>query len=171
MRNLLRADIFRMYKGKWLPLCALFMAAVSVAFVMIQRLAMEYTVSIDRVLFLPMSLYGVAAAALVSMFVGEDFSGGVIRNKIISGAARRDVYRSGMLAGGLGCLTVYLLTVSITIGLGVCLFPITITAGKIVGYVALGMCTCMAYASIFHMISMLLGNRNTGVVACMMLAF
>ena len=70
--------------------------ALSVAFVHMQYSGMDYVVALDRVVFLPLSFYGVIAAALVSLFIGEDFSDGCIRNKIVSGKSRSSVLISGI---------------------------------------------------------------------------
>lgn len=171
MRNMLRADLFRMYRGRWLVLCTLFMMAVAASFVVLQRTAMDYTVLLDRVIFLPMSVYGVAAAALVSAFIGEDMQNGGVRNKIIAGASRSAIYFSGLMTSCLGCMTVYVVTFCITLGLGLPLFSNNVTAGRIVGYFALGLCMCLAYGSVFCTISMLLRNRNAAVIVCMGLSF
>lgn len=171
MRSLLNADLIRMFRGRWFRLCALFMLALAAALALLQRTAMAYTVTLDRVLFLPMAFYGVAVAALTSLFIGEDFSGGMIKNKIVSGASRQAIYRSSLFACWIGCLAVYTLTALFTLALGVLLFPVNVTAGTWAAYFGLGVLTCLAYASIFSAISLLAGNRNTGVVICMLLSF
>ena len=56
MSRLLPADLYRMFTKKWFWLSVLFMFIISVMFIFMQYTAMDYTVSIDRVLFLPMSV-------------------------------------------------------------------------------------------------------------------
>lgn len=171
MSRLFRADCYRMYTKKWIWLCSAMMIAAAAAFVVMQRTAMGYSVSVDRVIFLPMSVYGIAVAALVSLFAGEDFSDGVIRNKIISGRSRASVYFSNMLVCQMGCITVYLLTLIVTLSLGLLLFEINVTVGEVAFYTFLGLFTCMAYAGIYCMITMLAGNKSEAVAICMGLAF
>lgn len=171
MSRLLCADFYRMYRKKWLWLCSLTMVAVAMMFVIMQHTAMDYVVSIDRVIFLPMSFYGVAVAAMISLFVGEDFSDGVIKNKIISGRTRMSIYFSNMIVSWMGCITVYLITLATTIGFGIHLFQINVTVGEVISYAALGIFTCLTYSSIYCMISMLSGNKSTTAIICMGLAF
>ena len=81
MIRLMRADLIRLIKSRAFRLSLAGMMALSAAFMVMQATAMDYSVPLSRVIFLPMSMYGVAAAALVSVFVGTDFSDGFIRMK------------------------------------------------------------------------------------------
>lgn len=92
MTRLLGADTVRMYHSKCFWMCLGGMLIMAVGFLIMQGTAMDYTVPLSRVIFLPMSFYGVAAAALISMFVGEDFSDGFIRNKLIAGRAGKPYF-------------------------------------------------------------------------------
>ena len=171
MRNTLRADIYRMFSGRWLRLCAASMAALAAVMALIQYSGMEYTVSIDRVIFLPMAFYGIAGAALISIFTGEDFGDGAMRNKLASGGDRGAVYMAGLVTAWAACAAVYLLTMLVSVVMGLSLFETNVTAGKIAGYLLLGLLTCFAYGSIFYMLSMLCGNRVVGITVSMLLAF
>lgn len=171
MCGLLKADVNRAFSQKWLWLCTLFMVAIAVVMALIQYAGMDYTVAMDRVVFLPMAFYGIAVAALISIFVGEDFGDGVIRSKIVSGATRGVIYLSGLLTCCLACASVYLVTVMVTVTMGLNLFEVNVTAGRLAVYLALGLLTCFAYACIFCAVSMLCHNRAAGIVVCMLLAF
>lgn len=171
MYGLLHADFYRMYTKKWLWLCTLAMLLIALAFCIMQYTAMDYVVPLDRVIFLPMSFYGVVMAAMISKFAGDDFSDGVIRNKIIAGRSRASIYGSNMLAGCVACITVYILTVAFSSGIGAYLFPVNVTVGKTAFYTILGFFTCVAYSSIYQMITMLIGNKTTAVVICMSVSF
>ena len=171
MRDLLRADMYRMFRKRWFWLCVCCMETVAIALVVMQRTAMDYTVSLDRVIFLPMAFYGIAVAALVSLFVGDDYQDGMMRNKIVSGKSRRAVYCSLQTACWLGCLAVYAGMVITTVCLGRVLFPVNVTGGDILRYSLLGASVCLAYGSGFCMISILTQNRSTAAVLSMALAF
>ena len=170
MRRLLYVDMHRMFCTRWLRLSLAFMVTAAAAMAVMQRTAMSYSVSIDRVIFLPMAFYGIAVAALVSLFVGDDFGDGVIKIKILAGGSRRAVYCSALLACWAGCAALYLATVATALVLGLILFPINVTFGQVVFYLALGLLTSLAYGGIFCMLSMLIGNRSAGAVACMALS-
>lgn len=170
MTRLLHADFYRLFRQKTLWLCVLLMMLLAVGFCIMQKTAMDYTVSLDRVIFLPMSLYGVAAAALVSLFTGEDLSSGVIRNKLIAGRTRPSIYLSLLLSSWAACLTVYLLTIAVSLGLGLLLFPVNVTAGQVAFFLLLGTLTCLGFGSLYCAITLLAADRSAAVAVCMGLA-
>ena len=171
MRKLLSADLFRVFHSKWFWLCLGGMLAMSIGFLVMQYTVMDYTVPLSRVIFLPMSFYGVTVAALVSLLVGEDFSDGFIRNKIIAGRSRFSVFASNLVVCWLGCATIYLTITLFTTVSGTFLFENDIASVKFFQYLMLGIGMCLAYGSIYCTITMLCGNKNTSTVLCMGFAF
>lgn len=171
MSRLLRADFYHMYCKKWIWLCVLSMMFIAVGFCIMQYTAMDYEVGLDRVIFLPMSFYGVAIAALISILVGEDFSEGIVKNKIISGRTRVSIYFSNLVVSWAACITVYLLTVATAWGIGVNFFEVNVTISEIMRFVVLGCFTCLSYGSIYCMITISAGNKTIAVAICMSLAF
>lgn len=171
MSKLLRADFYRMYHNKRIWLCVASMIVTAIFFIIMQYSAMDYTVAFSRVIFLPMTFYGIAIAALISFFVGDDFSGGVIRNKIIAGRSRSSIYMSNLICAWSACVVVYIFTVVITVGIGINLFENNVTLADFLKYFVLGLFSVLAFGSIFGMISMLNCNRVTSVMICMGLAF
>lgn len=171
MRRLLSADIFRMFRSKWFWLCLLGMLALAFAFIGMQYTAMDYTVPLSRVIFLPLSFYGLAAAALVSLFVGEDFSDGFIRNKIIAGCPRTAVFASSLMVSCFACMVVYLVITLVTASIGCLLFEVDVTISGFAQHLVLGLGMCLAYSSIFCCITMVCGNKTTAAVLCMGIAF
>lgn len=171
MRKLLSADLFRIFHSKWFWLCLGGMLAMSVGFIIMQYTAMDYSVPLSRVIFLPMSFYGVTMAALVSLFVGEDFSDGFIRNKIIAGRSRFSVFASNLVVSYLACITIYLIITLFTTAVGSFLFEIDIAPVGFFQYLMMGIGMCLAYGSIYCTITMLCGNRTTATVLCMGAAF
>lgn len=171
MNKLLPADFYHMYSRKWFWLCSVAMILIAVMLCIMQYTAMDYAVAIDRVIFLPMAFYGVALAALISIFVGEDFNDGVIKNKIISGKTRRAVYFSNLIVSWSACIAVYVLTIATSLAIGVNCFEINVTAGEIINFAVLGMFTCLTYGSIYCTITILNGNKAIAITVCMGLAF
>lgn len=171
MSRLLYADLYRMYCKKRFWLFVASMIVLALMFIIMQYTAMDYVVSLDRVLFLPMSFYGVVIAALISLFVGDDFSDGVIRNKLIAGRHRSSIYMSNLVACWTACLTIYFFTIITTVGVGIHFFENNVTLENLFVFLILGLFTCMALGSVFCMLSMLLANKATSVMVCMGLAF
>lgn len=171
MRKLLSADAFRIFRSKWFWLCLGGMLALVGAFVTMQYTAMDYTVPMSRVIFLPMSFYGMVVAALVSLFVGEDFSDGFIRNKIIAGCSRTSIFASNLIVSCLACTVIYLVTTLLTAGIGCLLFEIDVSVAQFLQHLVLGMGMCLAYSCIYCTITMVCGSKTTSTVLCMGLAF
>lgn len=171
MRRLLSADTFRIFRSKWFWLCLGGMLAMAVAFVVMQYTAMDYTVPLSRVIFLPMSFFGMVIAALISLFVGEDFSDGFIRNKMIAGHSRACIFASNLIVSSLACVMIYLTVTVFTAVVGCLLFEIDVTLFRYIKYLVMGFGMCLAYSSIYCCITMVCGNKTTSAILCMGLAF
>lgn len=171
MRNLLCADGFRMLHSRAFWLCLGGMLAMAAGFVAMQYTAMDYEVPLSRVIFLPMSFYGVAVAALVSLFVGQDFSDGVIRNKLIAGHSRLPIYGASVVVSVLACAAVFLATTMFAALASWGLFAHDVGMAEIARYTLLGLCTAVGYGCLFATLTLGCGDRTTAVVACMLLAF
>lgn len=171
MRRLLFADTYRLFHSRWFWLCLTGMLAMAVGFVMMQYTAMDYVVPLSRVVFLPMSFYGMMMAALISLFVGEDFSDGFIRNKIVAGRSRISIYASNLLISWLACIVIYLIVTLFTMTIGSFFFENNITLNFLGKYLCLGIGMCIAYGCVYCSITMLCGDKVTATVICMGLAF
>ncbi len=169
--RLLRADFYRLFRSRWLWLSALAMLLLSLGFVSMQYGGMDYVVALDRVVFLPLSFYGVIAAAMISLFVGEDFSDGCIRNKIAAGRSRSAIFLSHLMVCCFSCFALYLVMLAVTVSLGLVLFENNVPGRQLFSLAALGLLTCMAYAAIYCTLTILIGSRTSGVAVCMIVSF
>ena len=171
MRKLLSADLYRMRRSKCLWLSMGAMLGIACLFLVMQYTAMDYTVPLSRVIFLPVSFYGVAAAALVCLFVHGDFTGGFIRNKIIACCSRTSIFLSTLIVCWLACIGIYLVTTLFTGAIGIFLFEINVTPAEFLAHLAMGVGMCLAYGSIYCTIAMLCTNQTSAMVVCMGLSF
>lgn len=171
MGRLLSADVVRIFRSKWFWLCLGGMLTLAGAFVVMQYTAMDYTVPLSRVIFLPMSFYGMAVAGLVSLFVGEDFSDGFIRNKIIAGHSKQSIFASHLIVSSLACTVIYFTVTLFAASLGCLFFEIDVSPARFQQYLSMGTFMCLAYSSIYCCITMVCGNKTTATVLCMGLAF
>lgn len=171
MIRLLRADCFRMFRSKWFWLSLGSMLIMSVAFIFMQYTAMDYTVPLSRVIFLPLSFYGVVIAALVSLFVGQDFIEGFVRNKIVAGRDRHSVYFSNLMMSWIACIIIYFTITLFTFVIGRNYFETDVTLVCFLQYLCLGLGMCLAYGSIYCTVTMLSRNGITAVVLCMGMSF
>lgn len=171
MRRLLQADLYRLYHNKKIWIALLAMLAASGMMITMQYTSMDYEVPLSRVIFLPMTFFGLVLAALVGFFAGEDFSEGTVRNKIVAGNGRSHIYYSQMLSVWTATLFVYTVTSGVTVSVGLPLFTHDVGTKGIAAYFALGIMTVLAMGSLFYVISMCIGNRSVAVTVCMALAF
>lgn len=171
MIKLLKADLIRLSKSSSFYLSLIAMLGLSVAFMAMQATAMDYTVPLSRVIFLPMSMYGAAMAAFVSIFVGTDFSEGFIRNKLLITENRYSLVFSQIIVSCLACLVVYTVVTAFTAGLGCFLFENNVDTVTLIRFYCIGVGMCLATGCLFSVITLLCGNKTQAIIWCMALAF
>lgn len=111
MNKLLSAEFARLKKNKFFWVCVGLMAIVAWYIVFELYLEMkkyDYVVGLERVLFGHVFCIGFLTAAFSGLFIGTEYSEGTIRNKLVIGHTRRDIYLSSLI-------------ISITAGLIICL--------------------------------------------------
>lgn len=124
-----------------------------------------YNVGLDAILFGHVFCMGILTAAFSGLFIGTEYSGGTIRNKLVIGHTRRDIYLSSLI-------------ISITAGLIICLSYIL--AAMIPGLILLGfsegvmgemlqvffliLLMTAAFSAVFTMLSMLNQNKTLNCV-------
>ena len=171
MLRFLRADMRRLLRSRLLALFALGMLLLAAAMMTMQATAMDYTVLLSRVVFLPLSLYGMVMAAFVGAFVGGDFSGGFIRNKLLAAKRRAPVVLSQIAACCAAAAAVYGAATALTWGAGRYFFENNLDGGTFLRYALVGLGMSLATGSLFCALSMLCASRMRALVVCMSLAF
>jgi len=114
----------------------------------------------------------VVAALVLFVFMGN-FTDGIIRNKFISGASRRDIICSALLTGGMGGVLItaiaeisaFILTLFFTPGF------YGLTASDIADYCLVMMIASCALGIFMTMILMVLGGTKTAYVAGLAVTF
>ncbi|MGN0265773.1 MAG: hypothetical protein ACI4DX_15630 [Oliverpabstia sp.] len=170
MRKQLSANFHRLWRSQSLWLFLGGMVCLASVFMMIQYTAMDYTVPLSRVIFLPLSLYGIAAAAFVSVFVGTDFSDGFIRNKVVSARSRNHVVFAHMITSCTGCVLVYLAVTAFSAGVGTFFFENDVTTDRFILFLFLGIGMSIVYGSILCMTTLLCGSKTQAIIWCMLFA-
>ena len=171
MRNMLRADFARLQKSFAFHVSLVGMLLMAAVFMRIQASAMDYSVPLSRVIFLPMSMYGIAMAAFVSVFVGTDFSNGFSRNKLIVAKKRGSLVLSQIVVSCGGCLIVYSAVTAFSAGVGSFFFENNVDASTFVHFFILGMGMSVATGCLFTVLTVLCGSKTRAIVLCMGLAF
>lgn len=98
MRKLLSANFFRLWRDRFFWCVLAVVGIFSLVNILNSARSYEvmrasgYIVSLDDYYFNQAPLLGAFFGLLVSMFLGTEYSDGVIRNKLVAGHKRRDIY-------------------------------------------------------------------------------
>lgn len=170
MRKLISANFFRLFRDKtfWFCVGAMFIYAVAYMLNGVRQATASlavyhYTFTLDDYYFHFAVVIGIFCALICSMFLGTEYSDGTIRNKLVVGHTRADIY--------LASLTVTFLATLLVMAVWL--------IGALVGVPALGVwqmdiphlleCLVIAvlavavFSSIFTFISMLSANKAVTV--------
>lgn len=175
MNRLLSANLMRLRKEKvfWITMTALFALGALIP-ISIKIAEMRYGTynGIDAVFGQFAIFIGIALAIFCSFFVGKEYSDGTIRNKIICGKKRTDIY----LANFVTCILVsFLLCTAFFLpylGLGIPLLGSFHMEQDIVFWLFLTVVALsMAFASLYNLIAMLNTNKAVTSSLCILLTF
>lgn len=176
MSKLMRAYLVRLRKDKVLWL---FTAAMLVLSVLIinsgVRLDLQYPgdgtySSLEYCFFGGVPYIGVLSSVVISLFLGVEYNDGTIRNKLVIGHRRTDIYLSGLLTS---IIMAELIAFAWFLGglTGIPHFGLwTMDTGRFLLYVLLVVLSTAALAAIFHLIGMLITNRAFSVVVAIFVA-
>lgn len=115
----------------------------------------------------------VASSVFCSLFLGSEYGDGVLRNKLIVGRTRAQVYLANLVINALFSTAFTLVGVLTGLCVGVPMlggFGETELSTLLV-YGLLSLVAAWSFASIFTMISMTVTNRALSVAVCLVLAF
>lgn len=134
------------------------------------RFGIEFT--LDEIFFGYAMIAGLVMAVFVSTFLGTEYSDGAIRNKLSVGAARRDVYLANLIAvtaaGVLSC-GAFMLAALLA---GVPFVGFFTVGAKVVLTALLGsLVMCMAFCSLYTLVSMNCTRKAVAAIACILLFF
>lgn len=176
MSKLLRANFARLIKNKPFYICLVLMVFVGVYLPVTDYFKMIKSGADcipDKNFFVFNVCIGVLAAFFISMFIGTEYSNGTMRNKIVTGQSRVKIYFANLI-------TVY---ISLIIFCAAYVIPY-LCAGipllgsfRLYGAEQIGiMLVCigfidLAYAVIFLTAAMLVQNKASSAVGCIMAAY
>lgn len=177
MAQLLSAGFTRLFKNKLFWIGNLLMAGFFV-FLVIQnyRSALKYPdiyyYTADTMMFAPFQIIGIFASCFTGMFLGTEYSDGTLRNKLVIGRTRIEVYLSNLILSFLASLFVSMVSILVTFALGIALFGAPMFAAtKLLEEFMLGVLMLAAFAGIFTLLSMLISSRSISSVVCILFFF
>lgn len=176
MVNLLHTDFTKLKKDKlfWLGFAVMAgMAVFSVANRAYEsRTIAEYAYDTADPLWFAGGMYiSLVLSVFISIWIGTDFHDGTIRNKLIVGHTRFEVYFSNFIVTTVVSLFYHIVYIGIIWGLGaVLLKPFATPPETLLILTIISFFTVIAVSALFTMLSMLIHNRTASVVIAMLLA-
>ena len=176
MIKLLHANFSCIIKNKLFWLCLLVMVGVPLYAVGVRYY--DYYISSETVwetadgLWFVGGIYlAVIQSVFISLFIGVEFSEGTIRNKLIVGHTRSEIYVSNLITCSIVSLFYHLIYIGVLFGAGSYLLKSWDTPKKtLLVLTALSLMTVIALSAIFTMLAMLIHNRSFGAVTAMLVA-
>lgn len=166
MRNPLQANLFRLLRSWvfWGTMLVMMGGALAICIGAYHNMVLYnepgYLEPLDKTLFRAEQVLGITAAIVVSLFVGTEYSGGTIRNKLVVGKSRTAVYLTGYLACAGMVLLLFMLPSLAALALGSILFSAPSAApGTILTAFFVGAMSCLLYAAVFYFIAVICGSR------------
>lgn len=177
MRKLLRANLARMRRSKVFWLEMLVLTALELSMLLDGYLyAKKIDESLSRVfsesIFQGMVLSGILFAVFCSLFMGTEYDFGTIRNKLVIGHSRTNIYLSGFVSclGAAAVQCVVAVAVLLAVGFLVAGQP-DMEAGTFFRLFTVLLFLCMAYVSVYHLFAMLITSKSHASTVNILLAF
>ena len=173
MRKLISADFCRLRRDKVFWIGTLAMLALTVALMLVYcqealKDFSEFQYALDDSYFNYAIFIGLPIAVYVSLFLGTEYSDGTIRNKLVVGHTRRDIYLSHLFTNIVSGLS--MLLASLLGGLVGIPFLGTWKMGKMVlVFLLISVLFIISYAAIFTLIGILCSNKAIAAVLTILL--
>lgn len=171
MRKLLFSNFFRLSKSKLFRGEIIFMifsgiiAALGTFAQYKIHLAYGQVITLDQVFYGYSLLIGILTAILSSLFLGAEYSYGTMRNKVICGHRKINIYFSNLITIIIAALLLcaaYLVTVTV-VGTPLVGF-VTQSSGNILWKLLGSIALVIAFSSVFTLISMVCGDKTASAV-------
>ena len=174
MRNLLSAGLTRLWHSKTLWLSCLVLAAMDATAMWTRhrdRIELGVVNYIDGGFFCYVVLIGILAAVVSTLLLGTEYSDGTLRNKVVVGCKRRDIYLANLVL----CSVASLLMCGAAIMAGLCVgLPLLggfhMGAARAILFIVSTLALALGFTAIFTLLAMLVTNRTIAAVSALLLA-
>ena len=175
MSNLISVGLFRMVRSKLfyilLALTALVMAYVYYNTYRVQ-LGPDFS-QLDLFFFQFINANIVSAAVFCPLFLSSEYGDGALRNKLMVGRTRPQIYLANLtvncLYGTAACLAA--VVTGLCVGVPLLGWFQNAGPGKIMLYVLLALATTWVCAALYTFLSMVVASRGVAITLCILLAF
>lgn len=176
MRKLLRANLYRLRRSKLFWGCLLAMlvtTAVAMHLVCGQAAVMlqgGYIQSFDALYFRTLPYFALFLSVFMGLFLGTEYSDGTIRNKVIVGCSRGEMYLSSLLCCALATFLLYLAWIIGGILVGFPTLGVWRTGTHMAECLLVGLLSVLALTAIFTLIGQISSNKATTAVVTILTA-
>lgn len=174
MNKLLAANFMRLKKSKVFYAGLIFMAGFALLMQLSNYNMMKdgTEISLDANFFNAVPFAGIVTAAFSALFIGTEYSDGTIRNKVLVGHKRRDIYFSNLIVCIVAIFIMYAVHWIVYVAVGTPIFGwMHMETKAILLLILCVMLVVMAISSIFTLIVMLNQNKAVVSVVSVLLAF
>lgn len=175
MNKLLHSGFYRFWKNKIYGSCLAGILLYCVFAQILQymnKVKYGYEFTVDPLIFNFLPLTGVVFSVFVSLFVGTEYSDGTIRNKLVVGMPRTQIYISNLIIGITGGSIIIVSAYALCMALGIPLFGTPeMKIPQMALFMLLGICHGIAFISLYNMIAMINSSKTNGAVICILTAF
>lgn len=172
MRKLLRAGYSRLFRDFFflLAVAAMFSIGCVSALTQWRESTQGFVTDLSHNIFSYTVFSALAVGVVSAMCTGAEFDTGTIRNKLMVGHRRENVYLTQFLfmaTAGVVCSLAYLVPY-FTI-CRVALGPTSMPAAQLLSFGGMALCTVLAFAAVYNFVTMLIGKRAVAAVVCLLL--
>lgn len=175
MRSLLSAGMVRLWRCKALWISCAATAGYEIFSVLSRGLkggeGRQIVYNLDGGFFQFSGMIVLVSALICAFLIGPEHGDGTMRNKLVTGHSRRDIYLSNLLLSALASLTACLAAILPGLALGLPLLGGFEMGAARACRMVLGICALsVAYAGIFTAVTMLIANRAVSLTSAVILA-
>lgn len=176
MRNLLSASMFRLMRNKLLYV-GIAVNILIVIYTMIHGYHYTqnsaFTYKLEELFFLFPMINLISSGVFCGLFLSSEYSDGVLRNKLMVGRTRSQVYLANLVTSGIYGVLICLAAIVTGLCAGVPLLGWFQEAelSQVLLYALFALVNTWVCIALFTLISMLIANRGIAVAVCVVLAF
>lgn len=175
MIKLLNAGFTRLRKNRLFWLFIIFSIGLALFMIYTRYSDMKNygdTIEVEQLMLNYGTIIGIVIAIFTSLFLGAEYSDGVIRNKISVGHKRIHIYLSNLIITAITSLFSYILLIVVVAIIGIPLFGwITMPISKLLMLLGCIFVTVVAYSGIFTFLAMVISNKSITAIVSIMLGF
>lgn len=170
MYKLLNANFYKLKKDTTFLLFLFISVGIALITIFRYKFMSSLDTSLDRVLCEFIWIIGLFIAIFVSIFVGKEHSYGVIRNKIVTGCSRNNIYLSNLfisIIASIICAIAYIL-IAYFVG-GLFFGELQMNSFQLILIISNTILIIIAYCTIFNFITMLCSEITISTIICTLL--